>query len=273
MCSPSRRSPLARGDPHSAVVTPAAGFDRGLLAGKKVIVVGGSAGMGLATAELAIACGATVIIAARSPDRLALAAERLAAQAGRPVKARRLSIEDRNAVRRLLSDDAPFDHLVLPGSTVVPCVYDELTEETARSAFDSKFWGPFWAVFDASSKMRPGGSVVLYSGLAAVRPVRGYVVSAAINGAIDAITRSLALEFGRFGLRVNAISPGFIDTPLWDRLHANDHEERRAESARRLPVGRVGTAEEAAAVAVLLMTNGFMTGQVIRLDGGATALP
>jgi NAD(P)-dependent dehydrogenase (short-subunit alcohol dehydrogenase family) len=101
--------------------------------------------------------------------------------------------------------------------------------------------------------------------------VRGYVIGAAIDGAINALTRSLALEFGPAGIRVNAIAPGAVETPLWDRLHG-DAEARRAYYARRLPVGRVGTPEEGASAAVFLMTNGFVTGQVIWLEGGAEAM-
>ena len=82
--------------------------------------------------------------------------------------------------------------MALPGSTVPPVGYGELTEEIARISFDSKFWGPFWAVFDGRGHMRRGGSIVLFSGVAAQRPVPGYVVGGCINGALEAATRSLA---------------------------------------------------------------------------------
>lgn len=243
------------------------------LDGKKVVVVGGSAGMGLATAEMAIEYGADVVIAARNPERLAAAAETLAARGKRAVHWRALAIEDRPGVAAFLKANAAFDHLVLPGSTVKPLLYEELSDSNAREAFDSKFWGPFWAAYDARPWMRRGGSVVFFSGVAAERPVKGYVLGACINGALNAAVRSLALEFGPLGLRCNVIAPSLIDTRLLDTLHAHDKEERCRALAARLPVGRIGTAEEAAMAAVFLMANGYVDGQVLGLDGGHLSIP
>lgn len=239
------------------------------LDGRKVLIVGGSYGIGYATAVAAVEAGASVAIAARGREGLEKAAaelERLGG--GRRVPWTALRVEDRPAVARFLAENAPFDHLVLPGSTVKPVLYDDLTEENAREAFDSKFWGPFWACFDARPHIRRGGSIVLFSGVAAVRPVKGYMMGACINGAIDAATRSLALEFGRLGVRVNTIACGLIDTPLNDILHAHEKEERYERMAKRLPVGRIGTAEEGAQGAIYLMCNGYVTAQVLGIDGG-----
>jgi len=243
------------------------------LDGKKVVVVGGSAGMGLATAEKAVECGAEVAIAARNPERLAAAAAMLAARGKRVVPWQPLAIEDRPAVAAFLRASAPFDHLVLPGSTVKPLLYEELSDANAREAFDSKFWGPFWSAHDARLLMRRGGSVVFFSGVAAERPVKGYVLGACINGALNAAVRSLALEFGPLGLRCNAIAPSLVDTPLLDALHAHDKEERCRALAARLPVGRIGTADEAAMAAIFLMANGYVDGQVLGLDGGHLSIP
>jgi len=243
------------------------------LDGKRVVVIGGSAGMGLATADLAVGCGATVAIAARNPERLAAAAASLTRRSGRPVPEQALAIEDRRAVAAFLRRQAPFDHLVLPGSTVKPLLFEDLTDANAREAFESKFWGPFWAAYDARPWMRRGGSVVFFSGVAAERPVKGYVMGACINGALNAAVRSLALEFGPLGLRCNVIAPSLVDTPLLDTLHAHDKEERCRALTARLPVGRIGTAEEAAMAAVFLMANGYVDGQVLGLDGGHLSIP
>lgn len=244
----------------------------GALDGRKVLVIGGSAGMGLAIAAAAVDEGATVAIAARGVTRLEEAARRLEDQGGREITRRALEIEDRVALGALFEDFAPFDHLALPGSTVPPVDYRELTEDTARLSFDSKFWGPFWAVFDGRPHMRRGGSIVFFSGVASQRPVPGYVVGACINGALEAATRSLALELGPAGLRINTISPGFIMTPLFEALHEPEDVAARLEDAkRRLPVGRVGTPAEAASAAMMFMTNGFVTGQIMTLDGGFLA--
>jgi len=238
------------------------------LDGRKVAIVGGSYGMGYATAELAIEAGAEVAIAARDPEKLRAAAARLEAHGRRPVPWNALHIEDRAAVAAFLAGFAPFDHLVLPGSTVKPLLYDELTDENAREAFESKFWGPFWAAFDARPHLRRGGSIVFFTGVAAKRPVRGYIMGACINGALNAATRSLALEFASLGVRVNTIAPGLCDTPLNDILHAHDKEERYQRMAARLPVGRIGHAEDCAQGVIYLMCDGYVTAQVLGIDGG-----
>ena len=244
----------------------------GALDGRKVLVVGGSAGMGLGIAEAAVDEGAEVAIAARGAERLEEAAGHLERRGGRAIVRRALEIEDREALRGLFEDFSPFDHMALPGSTVPPVGYGELTEDIARVSFDSKFWGPFWAVFDGREHMRRGGSVVFFSGVASQRPVPGYVVGACINGALEAATRSLALELGSAGLRINTISPGFIMTPLFEALHdPEDLAARLADAEARLPVGRVGTPAEAASAAMMFMTNGFITGQILTLDGGLLA--
>jgi NAD(P)-dependent dehydrogenase (short-subunit alcohol dehydrogenase family) len=238
------------------------------LDGRKVVIIGGSYGMGYATAEMAIDAGAQLAIAARGEGKLALAAQALQARGGREVPWQALQVEDRPAVTEFLAGCAPFDHLVLPGSTVKPILYDDLTDETARESFESKFWGPFWAAYDARPHLRRGGSIVFFTGVAAKRPVKGYIMGACINGALNAATRSLALEFAKLGVRVNTIAPGLCDTPLNDILHAHDKEERYATFAKRLPVGRIGHAEDCAMGAMYLMCNGYITAQVLGIDGG-----
>lgn len=243
------------------------------LKGKKVVVIGGSAGMGLATAELAVDAGAEVAIAARGRERLEKAAAALTERGkGRKVASRALRVEDRKDVAAFLAENAPFDHLVLPGSTVRPLLYDNLDEKEANDAFNSKFWGPFWAAWDARQHMRKGGSVVFFSGVAAERPVSGYVMGACINGALNAGVRSLALEFAKIGCRANVISPSLVETPLLDALHGHDKAERIAKLSARLPVGRIGTQEECGMAALYLMCNGYVTAQVLGVDGGHVAM-
>ena len=240
--------------------------------GQRVLIIGGSYGMGLATAVLAVERGAEVAIAARGAERLAAAVEQLEASSGRKVPSRTLMIEDRQAVRRFMKENAPFDHLVMPGSTVKPLLYDQLDETEVEAAFASKLWGPFWAAFDSRASIRRGGSIVFFTGVAATRPVKGYIMGGMINGALNAATRSLALEFAELGVRVNTIAPGLTDTPLMDILHAHDKEQLLGRMAARLPVKRIGQAEDMAKAAVYLMANPFVTAQVLGVDGGQVVM-
>lgn len=185
-----------------------------------------------------------------------------------------VNVEDRSRVKHFLDDIGAIDHLLIPGSTVIPQLLPHITEEVARAAFDSKFWGPFWCAIDAKGNMPRGGSITLYSGVAAERPVKGFVIGAAIDGAINALVRSLALEYGPQNIRVNAISPGLILTPL---LTTIDHYVNRVdptdELATRSPLRRAGEPVHCALAAIGLMLNEFVTGEVINVEGGARAMP
>jgi NAD(P)-dependent dehydrogenase (short-subunit alcohol dehydrogenase family) len=244
------------------------------LDGQKVVVIGGTRGLGYATAAMALDHGATVVVASRNPKRVAEAVRTLAERNAGPVEGAPVDGTDRAAVRAFLDRHAPFDHLCLPGSQAYRTSFEETDEAAARAFFDQKFWGPFLACYEARTKLRPGGSIVLYSGAASRRPLAGYVIGAAIDGAIDALTRSLAHELGRYKLRVNAISPGIIETDV-TRLNRTEAEFEawRDHHGGRLPVGRIGRPEEAAGAALYLMTNGFVTGEVLNVDGGLEAIP
>ncbi|MDX1432418.1 MAG: SDR family oxidoreductase [Gammaproteobacteria bacterium] len=245
-----------------------------LLDGARVLVIGGSRGIGHATAALALEHGAEVIIASRDAGRVAQARRALETAAGRAIESATVDVADRTGVAALVEASAPLDHLCLPGSQVYRNRFDELDEQAARAFFDSKFWGPFLAVYDARTRLRRGGSVVLFSGAASRRPLPGYVVGAAIDGALDALTRSLAHELAANGVRVNCISPGVVETDV------TRHQRTEAEfvawrdhHAARLPVGRIGRPEECAHAALYLMTNGFVTGEVLHVDGGLETIP
>lgn len=244
----------------------------GELAGKKVIVIGGSAGIGLATACHALKAGAAVAISARGEERLSRAAESLKREGGQ-VAHEALDMRDRAAVAAYLKRQAPFDHLILSGATVYRTTYADMEEDKAKGSLDAKFWGPFWAAYDARAHIRRGGSIVFYSGLANRRPVPGYVIGAVIDGALDAVTRSLANELAPRGIRVNCISPGIIETAYVERIPPEVKEELFGTYARKVPVGRVGQADDCALAAMYLMTNGFVTGEVIAVDGGVESAP
>ena len=244
------------------------------LAGQKVLVIGGTSGIGLATAEAAADCGATVSIAARNSNRIANVCKAITQRSGLNVTGVTLNIEDRNAVRNFLFAEAPFKHLLLPGSTVVPELFNKISENVSRSSFDSKFWGPLWAAIDAVQFMPDGGSITFYSGVAAERPVKGFVIGAAIDGAINSLTRSLALELGSYNLRVNAISPGLIVTPLLSNIdHFVSRSDPRDELAQRSPLAKSGRPIDCAIAAIGFMINDYITGEVLNVEGGARTMP
>jgi NAD(P)-dependent dehydrogenase (short-subunit alcohol dehydrogenase family) len=217
----------------------------------RAVFVGGSSGIGLASARLAVAAGWEVVIASRDPDRADVDAERVV-----------LDIADEASVRETFAALGPVDHLVFSPVARAGGPAKELDLEAARRAFEIKLWGPFAAVQAADVR----GSIVFVSGVAATTPMRGGSATAAVNGAIEALVRTLAVELAP--VRVNAVSPGIVATPTWDGMAAEDREAMFARLEGALPSGRVGTAEDLAAAVWLLLTNGFITGTVLPVDGG-----
>jgi len=226
-----------------------------------VVVLGGSSGMGLATAKAAKADGARVVIAGRSRERLQAARAVL----GDGVRTVALDVGDEMGTRALFSELGPVDHVFITAGAVL---FDpKLAPDAAsvRPALDTRFWGAFNAAKFAAANMSAGGSITFTSGTAAMRPIRGASVAGASCGAVEAFARSLAVDLAP--IRVNTIQPGLIDTPFLDTLG-----ERRsaiiAEYSRRLPVGRVGRTEDVADAVLFLMKNGFVTGITLTVDGG-----
>jgi NAD(P)-dependent dehydrogenase (short-subunit alcohol dehydrogenase family) len=217
----------------------------------RAVFVGGSSGIGLASARLAVAAGWDVVIASRDPGRAEIEAERVA-----------LDIADEAAVCETFRALGPIDHLVFSPVARAGGPAKELDLEAARRAFEIKLWGPFTALQAADVR----GSIVFVSGVAATTPMRGGSATAAVNGAIEALVRTLAVELAP--VRVNAVSPGIVATPTWDGMAAEDREAMFARLEGALPSGRVGTAEDLAAAVWLLLTNGFVTGTVLHVDGG-----
>ena len=228
---------------------------------KMVVILGGSSGMGLATAKAAKADGARVVIAGRSRERLQAARAVL----GDGVRTVALDVGDEMGTRALFSELGPVDHVFITAGAVL---FDpKLAPDAAsvRPALDTRFWGAFNAAKSAAATMSTGGSITFTSGTAAMRPIRGASVAGASCGAVEAFARSLAVDLAP--IRVNTIQPGLIDTPFLDTLG-----ERRsaiiAEYSRRLPVGRVGRTEDVADAVLFLMKNGFVTGITLTVDGG-----
>lgn len=233
------------------------------LQGQYAVVVGGSSGVGEAAATLLAADGAEVLIAGRDQGRLDAARERI----GGRTAARQLDGTDPEQVRAFFGGDRKIDHLVLSlsGSAGSGPIATLDLEELA-AGFDGKFW-PFLRILQAAlPQLSPEGSVTFVTAASARAAFPGTAGLAAINGALEAVIPPLAVELAP--LRVNAVSPGVIDTAWWSAMPAESRAELFDGLAAATPVGRVGRAEDVAAVIRMLVGNTFMTGTVIDCTGG-----
>jgi NAD(P)-dependent dehydrogenase (short-subunit alcohol dehydrogenase family) len=230
-----------------------------MLEGKKVVVVGGSSGIGLSTAELAKREGAEVIIASRNADRLNSVAARLGA------KAIPADVTSDESVENLFRACGPVDHVVVTAAQLRSGPFKTVPMEDVRSTMEGKFWGA-WRVA-RSAEIRAGGSLTLVSGFLSVRPRPNSAIVGAANGAIESLARSLALELAP--VRVNAVSPGIIDTPIRAAMPEAARRDMLAKTAASLPVGRVGAGDDIARQILAFMTIGFATGSIVYIDGGA----
>jgi NAD(P)-dependent dehydrogenase (short-subunit alcohol dehydrogenase family) len=227
-----------------------------MLDGASVVIIGGSSGMGLATARLVREQGGDVTIASRSRTKLANAAQLL----GR-VRTVVADLTSESDVQALFAQLERVDHVFVPAGRMLLGKVVEADLETLRADVAQRFWGPLYVVRSATTRMT-GGSLTFLSGLYASKPSPGAVVTAALNAAVEVLAKGLARELSP--IRVNAIAPGLIDTPV-----LGDHRDGAARWAETtLPVRRMGLAEEVAQAALFLMTNGFITGEVVHVDGG-----
>jgi NAD(P)-dependent dehydrogenase (short-subunit alcohol dehydrogenase family) len=233
--------------------------------GQRVVVIGASAGIGEATARAFAAAGAEVVIAGRAKDRLDAARERI----GHPVETRQLDATDAGAVAEFFDGIGQISHLVLTASpgAVGAGPFAALEESALRAAFDGKFYAHVNVLQAAVPKMDKGGSITLVSAISARMAVPGSTALAAVNGALEAMTRPLAVELAP--IRVNAVSPGIIDTHWWDVLPEQQRAATFQAAADNSPVGRVGQPDDVAGAVLFLAGQGFMTGTVLEVAGGA----
>jgi len=233
------------------------------LESKRVVITGGASGIGLATAGQVIEAGGEVIIMSRSRERLDAACTALGASSRGIV----LDVTNEADVEHCFKQIGAFDHLLTAAAGTLRGSLTALETKSARALFESKFWGQHHCAKYAAPRLLPGGSITFLGGWISRKPMQGLSTLAAIDGAMESLTRVLALELAP--IRVNIIVPGQIDTPLWRaRLSKEEQSGYFAKIASQLPVGRAGRAEDIAEAALFLMLNGFTTGAVLDVDGG-----
>ena len=232
------------------------------LLGQTVVVIGGSAGIGLETARRARAEGADVILTGRNPDRLEQAALDVGAQ-----RTAAFDANDAPAVQRFFAElPAPIDHVMVTagGPSYGPLLEMDLSQ--VRQAISGHVVRYLDVARNAAGKMRPGGTLVFMGGTGGRRVGHGLGIVSAATAALPPFTATLAVELAP--IRVNLIAAGFVDTPLSASLLGDRLDERRDELRATLPIGRVVGAADVAALAVHIMTNTALTGATYDIDGG-----
>jgi NAD(P)-dependent dehydrogenase (short-subunit alcohol dehydrogenase family) len=228
------------------------------LAGQRVVVVGGTSGMGLSTVRAAAAQGADVVAAGRRGTN------------GREpiegVRQTQVDVTDEASVRALFESAVDIDHVFVSASPGAPGPFLEQDLAAARTFLDGKFLGTWTCARYAAPQMTAGGSITFVTGVAAVRPPGNAAMVTAAFAAVEALSRALALELGP--VRVNTIRPGYTDSEMWSALSGAEREDLRRRVADALPTGRMGTPEDIAHAALFLMTSRQTTGAVLEVSGG-----
>jgi NAD(P)-dependent dehydrogenase (short-subunit alcohol dehydrogenase family) len=234
------------------------------LAGKTVLVIGRPSGIARAVVEAALAEGAEVTVAGRDAAKLREAYDEQAY--GENVHAETIDITDDASIEALAERMGSVDHVVTTASARARGLLRDLDREDLRLSFDTKVIGPVMLAKHFAPRINEGGSFTLFSGVHAFKPTVGYLGVGITNGAADFLTRSLALEMGP--IRVNSISPGVIDTGIWDAFGEEGKNEYFEHFRSHNPARRIGTVDDIAQAVIFAMTNGFLTGVTLRVDGG-----
>lgn len=233
------------------------------LEGKRVIVIGAGSGIGRCVAVAASEAGASVVLAGRKQESL----EATAALLKGPREVRVLDASVEAQVAAFFESVGPFDHLVSTTSQGASGPITEMGAASVERAFAAKLWAPIFLVKHAAARIAPEGSFTFFSGFRAWKPAPGTSITSLVNGGLEAFTKAMAVELAP--VRLNAISPGVVDSgAFWERLGADARERLFADYARRAPARRVGKPEDLASATLFAMTNPFLTGTVLAVDGG-----
>ncbi|TPN82004.1 SDR family oxidoreductase [Mesorhizobium sp. CU2] len=231
-----------------------------------ILIVGGSSGMGLALARRCLDEGADVVIAGRNAAKLNAAREELGNPAALEMAVVDISREDQ--VAALFARIGPLDHIVSTAADIEGAyrLLPEIELAAAQRVVNSKFFGPLLLAKHGAPRLSPTGSITFVSGIAAYRPAARGSVVAAVNAALEGLVRALAVELAP--IRVNAVSPGWVDTPIWEFVAGDRKDDTLAAMAKRLPAGRVGRPQDIADALRFLIGNGFTTGETLHVEGG-----
>src|SRR5215510_12728286 len=232
------------------------------LLGQTVVVIGGSAGVGLETARRARAEGANVILTGRNPERLQSAASKVGA-----LSTAAFDATDFERLGRFFDElSTPIDHVLVTGPGPYYARLVEFDFQKARRDIEAHLLLPLQVARNAAGRVRPGGTLLFMGGTGGRRAAAGFALISALTAAMPAMTKNLALELAP--VRVNVIAAGFVDTPLSATLLGDHLDARREQLRTTLPIRRVVGPADIAALAVHLMTNTAVTGATFDIDGG-----
>jgi len=232
------------------------------LAGQTVLVIGGSAGIGLETARSARAEGANVVLTGRDPERLRRAAAEVDAQ-----RTAAFDATDFELLEKFFNDlPSPIDHVLVTGPGPYYAPLAEFDFDKARAEIQAHLLLPIQIARDAQNRVRPGGTLLFMSGTGGRKVAKGFAMISALTAAVPAMAKTLALEIAP--VRVNVMAAGFVDTPLSAQLLGDQLEARRNQLRGTLPIGRVVGPADVAALAIHIMINTALTGATYDIDGG-----
>ncbi|KAH6686776.1 oxidoreductase [Plectosphaerella plurivora] len=240
------------------------------LAGTKIAVIGGSSGIGFGAAEILLDAGAQVVVISSSEDRVQEAVKRLNSP---NVSGHAGDVRDEEGFTKLLTSLAPFDHIVFSGvDKIIRGSIADADLSEAKHLFGVKFWGSV-VTGKAVAKheiIKPGGSLTLTSGGAAIRPGKGASIGGALNAGLLTLTKGLAGELAEKRIRVNTVIPGLVKTELWDKLgHSKEKQEQIfREKSDTIPVGFVGEPDDIAEAYLYLVRANYANGSLVVIDGG-----
>jgi len=232
------------------------------LKNKKIVIIGGSSGIGLESAKLAVEQGAEVVIAGRSEEKL----QKAKAEIDSKITTYSLDFTQEENVKNFFDEIGELDSLVVTAGIATYGNFIETSTSQDRQLFDGKFWGQYHAAKYGAPNLSKDGSIILFSGVVAFKAMEGSSALGAVNAAIASLGRTLALELAP--VRVNVISPGVVDTPSRYDMSLEERKEFYNGVAEGLPLNRVGQSEDVAESVIYLLRNNFSTGEILHVEGG-----